>query len=384
MIAGIVVGLVAAVGVAALLLREKDEPSAGASGLASCATLGEDEIRACYAAELDRVVEEADDPQQAVAQITELSRQDVTGFLLPNCHGLMHTVGREYARDHGLTLASLKDTLPQSNDPGCPAGFAHGLVTGVAPLIDPRDPKAAAAVCDETDTRYERYSCTHGFGHAFMRISNEDLQAALALCTKLGPNAGPDCAQGAFHDYWFSVAGFDDAKAPPDVETDPNRLCGAQAPEYVRQCWYRAFVDNRPPGAIENFADVAQLCQALEGLQLEGCITAATVIGPADPRSQFPLCFGFQGQQALACVRGIKLQNLLGASDDVYAGVLTRCDNLREDVRLGCYRWLGKTAAVLTDGEFETGGCPLLPQEDARNACIAGAREMDEPLVTFS
>ena len=383
MIAGIVVGLVAAAGVAALLLSGDDDETA-ASSLASCAKLGEDEIRACYAEELDRIVEDADNPTEAVAQITRLSRQDLTGFLLPNCHGLMHTVGREYARDHGLTLASLKDTLPQSNDPGCPAGFAHGLVTGVAPLIDPRDPKAAAAVCDETDTRYERYSCTHGFGHAFMRISNEDLEAALALCTKLGPNAGPDCAQGAFHDYWFSVAGFDDAKAPPDVETNPNRLCGAQAPEYVRQCWYRAFVDNRPPGAIESFRDVAQLCQSLEGLQLEGCITAGTVIGPADPRSQFPLCFGFQGRQALACVRGIKLQNLLGASDDVYADVLTRCDSFRDDVRLGCYRWLGKTAAVLTDGAFETGGCPLLPQEDARSACVAGARSMDEPLVTFS
>ena len=151
----------------------------------------------------------------------------------------------------------------------------------------------------------------------------------------------------------------------------------------MRQCWYRAFVDNRPPGAIEDFADVAQLCQGLVGLQLEGCITAGTVIGPADPRAQFPLCFGFQGRQALACVRGIKLQNLLGASDDVYADVLTRCDSFRDDVRLGCYRWLGKTAAVLTDGEFETGGCPLL-QQDARNACIAGARSMDEPLVTFS
>jgi hypothetical protein len=385
LIAGIVVVLVAVAGIAAVLLAggDEDKPKS-AAGLADCAKLGEDEIRGCYAAELNRIVETSDDPTQAVAEITELSRKDLTGFLLPNCHGLMHTVGREYARDHNLTLAALKDVLPKSNDPGCPAGFAHGLVTGVAPLIDPRDPKAAAAVCDETDTRYERYSCTHGFGHAFMRISNEDLTAALALCTKLGPNAGPDCAQGAFHDYWFSVAGFDDAKAPPNVETDPQTLCGAQDPEYVRQCWYRAFVDNRPPGTIERSTDVARLCQGLTGLQAEGCITAGTVIGPADPRSQFPLCFGFTGRQALACVRGIKLQNLLGASSEVYADVLTRCDGFPEAVRLGCYRWLGKTAAVLTDGAFETTGCPLLPEGPSRKACIAGAGSMEGPLVTFS
>ena len=186
----------------------------------------------------------------------------------------MHTVGREYARDHGLTVAALKDSLPKSNDPGCPAGYAHGVVTGVAPQIDPRDPKASASVCDDSATRYERYSCTHGFGHAFMRISNEELAPALALCSKLGPNSGPDCAQGAFHDYWFSVGGYDDTQKPTDPETDPQTLCGAQKPEYVRQCWYRAFVDNRPPGAIESARDVDQLCQALEGLQREGCITA--------------------------------------------------------------------------------------------------------------
>ncbi len=217
-----------------------------------------------------------------------------------------------------------------------------------------------------------------------MRISNEELVPALALCSKLGPNAGPDCAQGAFHDYWFSVGGYDDTQKPTDPETDPRQLCGAQKPEYVRQCWYRAFVDNRPPGAIQSGRDVDQLCQALQGLQREGCITAATVIGPADPNSQFSLCYGFNGKEALACVRGLKLQNLLGASNEEYAAVLDRCGALQEEVRLDCYRWLGKTVAVLTDGGFETDGCPLLEDPRAREACAEGARTMDEPLVTFS
>ena len=48
MIAGIVVGLVVAAGVAALLLRQDDQKAPGVS-LADCAKLGEDEIRACYA-----------------------------------------------------------------------------------------------------------------------------------------------------------------------------------------------------------------------------------------------------------------------------------------------------------------------------------------------
>ena len=120
------------------------QPTSAAEGLAACVNAGEDTIRDCYAAALKDLVENAEDPLAAVDAITEEARKDPGGFLLPNCHGLMHTVGREYARDHDLTVAALKDSLPKSNDPGCPAGYAHGLVTGVAPQIDPRDPKASA------------------------------------------------------------------------------------------------------------------------------------------------------------------------------------------------------------------------------------------------
>src|SRR5215213_960624 len=62
-------------------------------------------------------------------------------------------------------------------------------------------------------TRYQRYSCVHGFGHAFSRIYNAGLEPALHLCHALGERAAPDCAQGAYHDYWFAIEGLDDAGA---------------------------------------------------------------------------------------------------------------------------------------------------------------------------
>jgi hypothetical protein len=382
---GLAVALVAAAGAFLLLRDGDDDGSAGARSLNGCeSATNEGEARACYAAELKAIVESASDPTAAVEEITKTAREDPTGFLLPNCHGLMHTVGREYALEHGVTLATLKDYLPQSNDPGCPAGFAHGLVTGVASQIDLSDPKASAAACDDTGTRYERYSCTHGFGHAFMRLTGEKIPESLGLCTKLGETMGPDCAQGVFHDYWFAVAGLDDAKASGELVTDPRELCGEQPDEYVRQCWYRAFVDNRPPGQIANGNDLIRLCPALEGLQLESCITAASVIGPADPRAQMALCNAFQGRNVLACVRGVKVQNFLDQPEALLVDLIERCDNYVASVQLGCYRWLGKTIAVLTNGEFEETGCPQLERKAARKACIEGAREMDGPLVTFS
>ena len=52
--------------------------------------------------------------------------------------------------------------------------------------------------------------------------------------------------------------------------------------------------------------------------------------------------------------------------------------------RAGCYRWLGKAVAVLIDGAFERQGCPMLERTDARRSCLAGARELEDALVTFS
>jgi len=49
--------------------------------------------------------------------------------------------------------------------------------------------------------------------------------------------------------------------------------------------------------------------------------------------------------------------------------------------RAACYRWLGKTLAVLTDGDFERAGSVRLPVA-ARRRCRAGAQSMNETLVT--
>jgi hypothetical protein len=101
-----------------------------------------------------------------------------------------------------------------------------------------------------------------------MRIYDDRLTPALALCRELGARAAPDCAQGAYHDYWFAVVGADDAELSGEAVTDPRELCGAQAAAFVRPCWYRAFVDNRPEGfQVRSSRDLDDLCAGLERLQ---------------------------------------------------------------------------------------------------------------------
>ena len=78
------------------------------------------------------------------------------------------------------------------------------------------------------------------------------------------------------------------------------------------------------------------------------------------------------------------MQNLLGASTAAFVGLIGGCELFAGDTRAACYRWLGKTLAVLTDGGFERTGCPRLADADARRFCREGAQTMDQALVTFS
>jgi len=352
----------------------------------ACRGLGGDAADACYVRELSAMVRGRSDPRPVVRDVAARAWRE-GGPFLASCHGIMHTVGRRYASDSGVRLATIMDVLPRGNDPACTAGFAHGVVTAVAADIDPSRPAEAARACGEAATRYQRYSCIHGFGHAFMRMNGE-LPSALHLCRALGARAAPDCAQGAYHDYWFAATGVDEARVASRVEKNPRVLCGDQPAEFVRPCWYRAFIENRPEGFVaETPEDLDGLCAGLRGVHRSGCITAASVIGPSDPAAQIVLCSRLRSNaDAESCVHGTKAQNLLEASEDRLVRLIEGCQRFgdRAGPRRECYRWLGRTLAVLTDGEFARSGCPRLRQAAARRDCAAGAARIDDALVTFS
>jgi hypothetical protein len=154
----------------------------------------------------------------------------------------------------------------------------------------------------------------------------------------------------------------------------------------LRASRYRAFVDNRPQDAtIESPEDLDAFCEGLGGLQREACITAASVIGPPDPAAQLFICAGLtEPSDAVSCVRGTKVQNLLDYPTSAHVDLISRCAVFTGPPRAACFRWLGKTLAVVTDGEFARTGCPRLETARARKLCRAGGRSMNDALVTFS
>jgi len=351
--------------------------------LSACAGLVQDAGRTCYTREIRVVVDAAGSrPLPAVQRVAEAAYAERSGFLLANCHGIMHTIGREWAVAHHLTLSRLMDYVPRSSDPGCSAGFGHGLVTGIAPQIQRLGPKAAGRTCAKAETRYENYSCIHGLGHAFMRINLEMLPQALAMCEQLGANA-PDCAQGAYHDYWFSISGYDATKRQAKPVSDPRELCGAQPAAFVRSCWYRSFLEAGGGKRVQSPAELEQLCDGLAGIQRAGCVTGASLIGPADPREQLQICAALPRADQLDCVRGAKVQNILSYPGQLAVELVDGCGRLK--AANACARWLGRVIGVFSNGAFKRTGCPKLATPAARRSCAAGVNGMDDgPLVTFS
>lgn len=336
---------------------------------------------ACYVRLLLQDVDRSGDPANELPRIDRRVRAAGTE-LTARCHELMHAVGRRWAREHHLTLDGLQAVVPRSNDPGCSAGFGMGVVMYLGPAIISTGGRSAVKTCSGLPTRMRQFTCVHGLGHALMRGYHEALPLAVDACTRLGPRYAPDCAQGAFHDYWIALSGNDETTSPVHVVRSPRTLC-AQYPRYALACWYRYFVEQPQPPSIGSAVDLVHVCRGLAGLQRAGCVAGAAKTVAEGPLAQARLCTHLRAaSDAVACLRGVGNQAYAGAPA-AQRRLFGVCRRMPAGAEGPCDAWLGRTFNVLDDGGFLRSGCPKLPAED-RRPCEAGARDWQAPLVTFA
>jgi hypothetical protein len=351
--------------------------------LSRCSLLrSERSIWNCYVTRLFADVEKSKDPAHELPRIDKKVRAG-GGYLEGNCHMMMHVVGRMYARRHHVTLANLQRYLPRSNDPGCSAGFGMGMVMTLGNQIGQLGPDGAIKLCMRAPTRFRSYTCIHTLGHAYMRLYHGQLAFGVRACRALPAAQAPDCAQGAYHDYWLSIAGRDATTRPRDAVTSARVLCAHAIQAFVRPCWYRYFLELPPKKLPTNAVGVRSLCTGLRALQREGCIGAASLITSADPFIQIRICGRLRGADGVSCLYGMNVQNLATARGSRRVKLIERCAALRRSARGACYEWLGTALSVVTNGRFQELACPFI-QPDGRGACLAGARRMNDALVTFS
>ena len=324
----------------------------------------------CYVRLLRQDVERSRDPARELPRIDRRVRR-VGGPVEAGCHVLMHQVGREFARDHRVTLATLQRYVPESNDPNCSAGFGMGLVMYLGPQILRSGGSAGVAACAQLPTRYREYTCVHGLGHALLRAYHGALREAVGSCRKLRSRYAPDCAQGVFHDYWISLRGADGTTRPRKALGSPRVICDGRF-TYVRPCWYRYFLEQAGGVPIRDAVDLRRTCRGLDALQRGACISAATLAISGDPFEQMRVCLRLATADSAACVRGVADQALAG--EPARQRALIRMCRTND-----CYRWIGRTLAVVTNGGFKCGA--LLR---GRAACAQGKTQMRNALVTFS
>jgi hypothetical protein len=338
--------------------------------------------RSCATLQLLQLIVSTHDPASQLPRIDDYAHTKA-GWLEQNCHTVMHTVGREYVRRERITLETLFAQLPRTNDPGCSAGFTHGMLAGLGSEVFKLGPEGAVERCRRSPTRYQRYSCVHGLGHAYARTFSEAIDPSLAACGRLGRDA-PDCAQGVFHDYWIAAAGLDGTKLPRGGGASPRALCTRQPVRYAYPCWYRSFLERPPARAVTSASRLLGLCRGLAGAMRHGCIAGASVIRSSDPFDQMDTCVRLHGGDAVACARGVRVPAVALAPRDYQLRLIRRCGAFGPTAQSGCYRWLGTALNVITDGRFARTGCPRLGAEAARTACLAGAKGYEGPLQTFS
>jgi hypothetical protein len=351
--------------------------------LSRCSLLrGEQKVWNCYVTRLFADVEKSGDPAHELPRI-DLKVRAGGGYLESACHMMMHQVGRMYARKHHITLANLQRYLPRSNDPGCSAGFGMGMVLTLGPQIGRLGPQGAIKLCMQAPTRYRSYTCVHTLGHAYMRLYHEQLPFAVQACRALPSSQAPDCAQGAYHDYWLSIAGRDATTKQKHGIRSARVLCAHAIASFVRPCWYRYFLELPPKTLPTNAVGVRSLCTGLKARQRAGCIGAASLITSADPFIQIRICGRLRGADTISCLYGMNVQNVATTRGSRRVKLIERCATLRRSAQGACYEWLGTTLSVVTNGRFRTLACPFIAP-DGRNACLAGAGRMQDALVTFS
>jgi hypothetical protein len=323
----------------------------------------------CYVRLLLEDIDRSADPAAELPRIDVRARSAGTS-LEGMCHALMHEVGRRYGAEHHVTLARLMDYIPRSNDPTCSAGFGMGLVMYLGPQIIISGGRTALNQCMRLPTRYRSYTCVHGIGHALMRAYHGRLREAVQSCRKLGQQA-PDCAQGAFHDYWISLRGADGTVRRAHGDS-PRFLCNGHL-WYVRPCWFRYFAEQAVGPIIDSASAIRKACAGLRRLQRYGCVSAAALSIPEDPFAQTRICAQLASRDASACLRGVAVQALEGSPRKQIA-LFSLCTRMPRGEHADCRQWFGRTLALVTDRRFR---CP-------DRACRVGAALIREPLVTFS
>ncbi|MEK9146783.1 MAG: hypothetical protein AAB639_01130 [Patescibacteria group bacterium] len=159
-----------------------------------------------------------------------------------SCHAFTHFLGRALYKKIG----SIPDAYSQV-DFTCHGGTYHGVLEAFLDerktTIDEISGKELAQICADSPKKAKKSQdqiiteCFHGYGHAFMFITESDLPKSLAYCDKLDPIYQERCWGGTFMENSTSSTNIDHPTQWLKAD-DKFYPCTILESRYLAQCYF--------------------------------------------------------------------------------------------------------------------------------------------------
>lgn len=187
-----------------------------------------------------------------------------TQFVKDHCHQMAHVIGRAAANLYGDDVSS---TYSQG-DNFCGSGYYHGAMETVVAnigeqnILDEAD-KICADLRNEERRSFDYRNCTHGLGHGFMGLYQNEVFESLDACDALSDEFGRGwCAGGVLME---NILDENDPSNPSKYlkADEPFYPCPEVKTEYKEQCYARhaGYALEKQNG---DFAKVFDLCGTVE------------------------------------------------------------------------------------------------------------------------
>ena len=197
------------------------------------------------------------------------------------------------------------------------------------------------------------------------RLPRDALSRGAGAAT-LGARFAPDCAQGAFHDYWISLRGADETTSPVHAVRSARSALRAY-PRFAMACWYRYWIEQAPAPVHPNAHGPARTCRGLSGAQRAGCVAGAGKAVCGAPVAQTRLCAKLPAGRCARVPPRRRKPGVRGPAAGA-ARLIRECARMPRGRPPGCAAWFGRTFNVVSNGGFRAEGCRRLAAPAGR-AC---------------
>lgn len=267
-----------------------------------------------------------------------------------SCHAFTHFIGRALYKKTG----NIPDSYSQINFT-CHGGTYHGVIEA---YLDENSSKIAnldiEQICKDSKNKTDKNpqavtnECLHGFGHAFMFITDNELSTSLSYCDKLRIELREICYSGTFMENSTSSTNRDHPTRwlKADDKFFPCTILGER---YLNQCYFYQ-ANYLIMSSNHDFQKVYNDCNTLSGTHYNYCAMGigailASVSSETSIENAASVCNLGKGRARTICVEGA-IPSLMQRYGGEVEKLIKFCSASPADLIEACFAKLGITSKM--------------------------------------